>query len=531
MTEVQVEAQGGEYESRVLAARCSNSYVFLSIFVATALWLAFSIPSIFSMALWVFADRGSFLHLDDLVTKGHRVAIDVYYNYGLLPVLVQRVIFAIFGAGYMPILVAGLIYAAALGALWAAILRRMTRNTYAILGSLTIIPFLIWNNPNLPYVGVNLAIFGALLLILQGRYNLALASAAVGALSVPSLPLAMFLGIACIIVAEWALEGDFKPASLIASLLPGLATYTLVASLLAAVFGWHSLIATILPVSGSAYYEAQGWGFGGHALHEYLAPSYLNFAGLLRYWLGGDRVLWWGASTLAITIFGIMATTRMVRAERIEPCMVFVAACSAMHAVFVIFAYGSPQQHTVYDPILLAGVLGGIFFLQLGRWRKPLFIAFIGLSAFTNLGELRHGLLAWRDVARTPATAGLMANPEFAKEWGAIVDRSKRSQLFLLSYSSGPGHYFPTVHSPQPWFLMHGMIYPSEWKTVLNEVRKADLIAVDWRSYDFVQTDGDLRLLLSGLCVESETENFIIFNRHGNSKQCLPAMRHIKWKQ
>jgi multisubunit Na+/H+ antiporter MnhF subunit len=530
MSPVNIQDRNGQRKLRAITSRCSNSFIFVSIFSATTFWLILSIPSIFSMDLWIFADRGSFLHLDDLITRGQRVAIDVYYNYGLFPVLVQRIIFSAFGAGYVPILALGLIYAVALGALWAAILTRMTRNTWTVLGSLTIIPFLIWNNPNLPYVCVNLAIFGSLLLILKERYDLALAAAAVGALSVPSLPLAMFLGIACVIVAEWALQGEFKLGSLIARLAPGLGTYVLLAALLAEVFGWRSLMATILPISGSTYYKSQGWGFGGHALLEYLAPSYLNFSGLLRYWLGGDRVPWWTASTIVLTVFGVMATARIIRGRQIDARMVFVAACSAMHVAFFAFAYGPPQQHLLYDPILLAGVIGGIFLLPLRRWRQPLFIGFVALSAFTNLGELRHGLLAWRNVTRSPATAGLMANPEFVKEWTTILDRSKQARLFLLSYSSGPRHYFPTVHSPEPWFLMHGMIFPAQWNTVLKEVRTADIVVIDSKSYEFVERDTDLIPLLGPMCAESETDNFIIFTRNKAVGRCLSKLRHIKWQ-
>ncbi len=359
----------GQRELRHIPPQCSNSFILFLILSTIALWLILSIPSIFSMSLWIFSDRGSFLHLDTLIRRGESAGIVVYYIYGLLPVLVQRVLFLAFGTGYMPVLVAGLIYAAALGALWAAILGRMTRDTCAVLGSLTLIPFLIWNNPNLPYVCVNLSIFGALLLILKGRYDLALAAAAVGALSVPSLPLALFVGIAGVIVAEWALEGEFKLGSLVARLAPGFGTYAVLAALLASVFGWRSMMATILPVSGGAFYMAQGWGFGGNSLLEYLAPSYLNFTGLLRYWLGGDRVPWWVASTVATAVFGVLATGRMIRIRQVEGRMVFIAACSAMHIVFLLFAYGSAQQHLVFDPILLAGVMGGIFWLPLERWR------------------------------------------------------------------------------------------------------------------------------------------------------------------
>ncbi len=157
-------------------------------------------------------------------------------------------------------------------------------------------------------------------------------------------------------------------------------------------------------------------------------------------------------------------------------------------------------------------------------------IAFVALSAFTNLGELRHSLLSWRDVTRSPVTAGLMANREFVKEWSAIVGRSKRSRLFLLSYSSGPQHYFPTVRSPEPWFLVRGTIFPAQWASVLREVRMAQVVAVDSKVYGFVEGDADLRQLLATMCPESETDNFIIFNRNTNGQRCLSNLQHIDWR-
>jgi multisubunit Na+/H+ antiporter MnhF subunit len=313
-------------------------------------------------------------------------------------------------------------------------------------------------------------------------------------------------------------------------LAPGLGAYVLVAALLAIVFGWSSLTATMLPVSGGALYRSAGWGFGTHALGGYLAPPGLNFVRLLRYWAGGDGVPWWVASTIAITGFGVMAAVRIISHRRVEPRMVFIAACSAMHIVFLIFAYGAPQQHMVFDPILVAGVMGGIFFLPLNRWRNPLLIAFLGLSAFTDLGVLRHALLSWRDdVTRTPATAGLMANRQFSEEWRAILERSKQTRLFLLSYGSGPHHYFPTVRSPEPWIIAPGLNYVSEWDGVLREVQMADVVAVDSRSYDMVRNNAELRFLFSTKCAESETDNFIVFNGNKSAGICLSDVRHLKW--
>src|SRR4051812_32930856 len=54
---------------------------------------AVSWPILLSFRLWVLQDRSSFLNLSYLLDEGRILGVDTYYSYGLLPVLLQEVLF------------------------------------------------------------------------------------------------------------------------------------------------------------------------------------------------------------------------------------------------------------------------------------------------------------------------------------------------------------------------------------------------------------------------------------------------------
>src|SRR5580765_3424911 len=168
----------------------------------TLLFLA-SWPVVFSLDLWAFADRGSLLNLDYLLDQHLRLGVDTFYSYGLLPVLLQHGLFAVFGRGYWP-MVGSTVAVMLLMALRRARLLRYVNSRWLCLAAVVVLtPTILWVNPNFPYSLVDLSMMYALLLVLEGRTDLALAVSAIGCFSVPSLPLALTAMLALLIVLEW----------------------------------------------------------------------------------------------------------------------------------------------------------------------------------------------------------------------------------------------------------------------------------------------------------------------------------------
>jgi len=158
----------------------------LSIFLVAFFGLFFlSWPTVLSLDLWVFKDRGSFLNLDTLLGQHLRLGVDAYYSYGLLPVWIQHLLFRVFGAGYGPLLGCTVVTIALMALFWALLLRHLPEERIWLLAIVALCPIVIWVNPNFPYSLVQLSMLFALWLVLENRLSAALAVSMIGCLSVP----------------------------------------------------------------------------------------------------------------------------------------------------------------------------------------------------------------------------------------------------------------------------------------------------------------------------------------------------------
>jgi hypothetical protein len=81
----------------------------------------------------------------------------------------------------------------------------------------------------------------------------------------------------------------------------------------------------------------------------------------------------------------------MIRWRTLDPAEIFVLFCAIVQVVFVSFAYGVPDSHLIYDPLLAAGVLVGIATMIPARLRAALLIVMrAGAPHLAGLARLRH---------------------------------------------------------------------------------------------------------------------------------------------
>jgi len=358
---------------------------FLVIFAAS--W-----PIVLSFDLWVFKDRASFLNLDYLLDEHFELGVDAGYSYGLLPVLVQHLVFAVFGRGYWP-MIGCTVGALLLGAVfWARLVGHLPDAKVGLVAVLALAPILLWVNPNFPYSLVLLSILFALLFVLERRLDLAMAVSVLGWLSVPSLPLVLTALLFLLIVVQWWLDGERSAAVLARQLGPGVVTFVVAAALLAVVFGARSLLATVLPIRGAAMYKSVHYG-----LPQILV--FLHPGGERPTYCLSNRAGWWIASTLAIFAFSAWAAWRSLRERSLEPRRTVILLCGLLHAFFVFVAYGPSTQHVIYDPLLALGVLLGLCFVPLGAHGRSLLAVFLGLAVLGDWAQVRETETAWRQTA------------------------------------------------------------------------------------------------------------------------------------
>lgn|GEM_PF-3302856 len=484
-----------------------------SVFLVAFFGLFFlSWPTVLSLDLWAFKDRGSFLNLDTLLGRQLRLGVDAYYSYGLLPVWIQHLLFRVFGAGYGPLLGCTVVTIALMALFWALLLRHLPAERIWLLAIVALCPIVIWVNPNFPYSLVQLSMLFALWLVLESRLSAALAVSMVGCLSVPSLTLALSFFISLLIFANWWTEGERKLGALARQIAPGLVTYALGAALLAWVFGTSSFIASALPLLGMQFYKAVHYGTIG-ALLEFLHPSGQTLKYLILYY-AGTPVTWWVLATLLLFYFGARSVRAVWAEKKIQPKHAVVLICAVMQAIFAFHGYGVPGQEIVYSPWLLAAVLVGASQLPHEIFRKGILILLAAIGLLGTAAQARRTLIDWRTSVKNADTANLYAHADWVKDWSDVLQLSQGSKLFLFSYGTGQHHYFPSIESPNVWFVRTGQMFPADKQRVLSQLQNAEIVVEDLGgATSFIDYDPDVQRYLGQMCLTDVTPNFQIWRK------------------
>jgi hypothetical protein len=476
-------------------------------------------PTERSFDLWVFKDRGSFLHLDVLLDQQRRIGVDSFYIYGLLPVALQRVLFDVFGRGPLPLMGCHLAYLLLSAAAWTAIVRRLSRPRLWTIVVMVLVAIAVWVNPNLPYVLVQLSLLCSVACLLHQRYALAIAISAIGCWSVPTVTLlasALLVGIACLV---WLADRERSTKSLVSMLAPGAAAYLGLGLLFVGIFGVQSVIATALPFQGMAFYRTIDFGMFT-TLKSFLFPGTYLGDSPWRYYLC-DRATWWVIGVLLLTGLALYEAVLMMRARRLDPGSLAVIFCAVVHAVFAVFAYGTPPQHIIYDPIIIAGVIIGLDKLPLSPWRSLFIAIFVGTGALGQLNQASFNYFLWRSTHPSPQTAAFYAPADMVENWSRIVALSQSRRVLLLSYSTGIKDYFPSIDNADVWTLQAGEIFESERQQLLVKMRAAEVIVEDLSGpTGLFESDRDVVRELSRLCLVEKNLTFVTWQRPTGAAPC-----------
>jgi hypothetical protein len=482
--------------------------LFGIVLLVFAILIAGSLPDVLSLDLWVFKDRGSLLNMDRLIDQGLRPGIDAYYSYGLLPLLIQRVLFRLFGRDFWPILACNLIYFLLIAAGWTLVIRALSRHRLWMLVLAALSPLVISVNPTLPYSLVMLSMLWALVLVLYGRGSWALAVAAVGCVSVPSVPLVLAALLVVMIVIEWWLDGSRRIGGLVWRLLPGAVTYGLLVSVLVAAFGIGPMLATATPLTGMAFYKSVHYSLFGSAM-AFLHPPGTGVGYYLQ-----SPVVWFVVGELMVWGLGVAAITLMIRRRRLLPAAMVVVLCAALEAFYVFAAFGSVSQHGFYDQLIVAGVVIGLATLPVGLLRAPLLTLFVVCGLFGHILQLRWTVSTWRYQRPVSDPAPLFARLDWSAEWRQILALAAQHHLLLLSYGTGVQQYFPQVHSPEVWFLQVGQLLPADHARLMRQIAGSDVLVEDLTGpTDFIDHDPAIQSDLSTMCRSQTLSYFRVWTR------------------
>jgi hypothetical protein len=481
-------------------------WLILGVFAAIVL---LSWPILLSFDLWVLKDRGNLLSVD-LLAQQWRLGVDTYYAYGLLPVLLQHLAFLPFGRGYLPMIALDVPYYMLLAVFWARVVRHTPRPQRWLLAVLAMSPILVWVNPNFPYVLVQLSLLFAVLFVLEDRLDLALCASAAGCYCVPSLPYVASGVIFGLVVARWWHDPDRTLMRLLRTLAPAIATFVVLGIVLAGVYGFASVVATLSPFSGMEFYREMRFGlFNRGSGLDFLYPQ--NVAP--KYYLANPAG-WWIASSLTLFVFACLAACNMFKQRSWRGPAAAVLLCALIHGFFAFRAYGTPPQHTIYDPVLAAGILIGLASLPLARFRYAAMALLVGLGLLGNWGQVHGTWSAWRQTHRFPTTLGLYAQTGWEREWADVVAQSASQHLMLLSYSTSAHHYFPTIQTADAWTVQTGQLLPADMERLLAKIAAADIVVEDLSGPTrLFEEDPQVGAALREFCLASSTPNFKTYRK------------------
>jgi hypothetical protein len=445
----------------------------LGLTLIVTLRAVFSLPSELSFHNFAFMDLGGFQHVDRLIGEGLRPGVDFGYTYGLLPLLIQHGVFAIFGTSHWPTLGMLVLYLIAMLIFWTLLTREIGQSwvNFGILLGLSemMIFFAPWP-PTLAHMLMKISIAFSLYLIMRQRFSLALSIAALGALAVPSIPIVLTGIIALIIAWEWWRKPGRSVRRLAIQFVPAATAYVCCVLLMIPFFGWRSVSQSLLPVGGAKLYRAMNFGIFGQGKY-FLHPPGAS----LGYYLFTPAGMWILCSGLLV-VFGCLAALKIARTSTVTGTSLLVVVCCALHLIFVFAAYGNAFSYELFSFFLTAGIVAGISSLADRRLKIAASSFLLVFGLLSQFGELKEALQMWRSESRSPATAFLYAPNDFQPEWKGVLSAVQNRRVFLISYGMGVDVYYPEIGTPQSWLLLPGLPLPREDSYVLQQIQAADVV-------------------------------------------------------
>lgn len=444
-----------------------RQYCFLAVLLVahTAVFLA-QLPTSYEFANFVFFDPGVTLRTDKLIQQGYLPTIDFGYPYSLLPLLLGRIFFALFGRTPIAyILFMFLAEAAILVGLW-----RLARQ-----GGWLIAALLIAAMPHaiIPvYVHLTHPLEAALIIhaiadLVVGRRARALALATVCLFVKPSMAYVLGFLILLLAIVRMIRQREIWPPFL-HFLRPALFTGIACLTISSAYFGLVPTVSALIPINGAQSYKALGFGFFANGRTFWL-PKLGNAAQFAKYY-SLTPAGFWIICTVLLAILGLASLIKLVNAttEKHET-LAIIAIC---HFVFLFAFFGWPGSWAYYSSLLVAGTILG---LATFRIRPVMILAIILIALAGNIERYQITVNAWKWMKRSPESAGLWAFQNQQEEWNYARKLAGERKIFYLNNGCAELLY-PNVDSPISFFLSPDQQAPIEYDRIRQQLEQASIV-------------------------------------------------------
>jgi hypothetical protein len=489
-------------------------------------------PLLYNFNNFAFWDSGSYLVAHYLLEHGNQPLSYFGWQYGLLPLLLQDLGFHLFGASPASFLCLSvpcvLTVAIVMGRI--ALLERTAAGRILVILSL---PLMLAFQPDLPHSLEPALLSLGLLAQFKGQHERALAYATAACFTKPSmgylygLVLLLFLYLdshpsmalpdcensrprrICARARRIETTGSasgwagLRLSPTMAALMPSVCTAFGLFFLLSAVFGWKSVLHSLLPLSGARAYHALHLGWSG------VAMQLLYFPGVKLGYYIGTPVAFWVIATVYLTAAAVAVWVTARNRWQWVANREIILTCATLHLGFIALFYGFPASWTYYAYMLVAGILAA------AAW--PAGRTMIGilcmLAALANYSGVCSALSAWTRMQATASTAGLFALSGERAEWNQVVSIAQHDNPALFTNLGEAQLLFPWLNAPTGAFFVAGVATGNEIRREQQVLRTAGTMIVptipglgnsisDWPGTEFSHVLEGMTLVFKGTYFE-----------------------------
>jgi hypothetical protein len=430
-----------------------------------------------SFDFWAFSDSGANLTVQNLLKQGLTPAVDFGYHYGLLPLLIGRFWFALFGS--TPLACGLLMTSATLLICFA--LARFAISLRLGLPSLTLLflalPIATETGPNLAHVLEAALISNALADQAAQNHERSLALAGAAAFAKPSM--AYLYGGLLLLSIAWHLRiaGKLTLHALWRAVQPTMVMVLVIGVLLVSVYGAPPLLKTLVPMEGIRAYTALNYGFLREGRNLWHPP------GARVGYYAGTVAGFWLAGTLWLAVCALSAASKLWRASTNGETNAgdeMIVCCALLHTSFIVLFFGSAFSWIYYCYVLVMGVAATAAF---GRTSK--YLVFM-LAVISALGQKASFVGDYRLRSMGEAseeTAYLWATTPERREWQQVLrllhDRHNADgKAVVLDEQGCVELLYSGFATPTTLYLFPGLATPKEVDRKLKQLSKASMVVV-----------------------------------------------------
>jgi hypothetical protein len=455
-------------ESAATERRPWETYWLSGFFIAEVVALTFLQAPNELFFRFAFSDSGTSLTIDNLVRRGYSPTIDFGYIYGLLPLLINRIWFAILGVSpgscQEAILVCDVALAWGLARFAAA--QRVGWVGVALLA--LAMPDLLRSSYDVLVQALEPALLvHALAEVARGRRDRALALVTAAAFVKPSM--SYVFGVYLLMATALTIDRR-EIAAWRRALGPALVTGAGLALLLGAVYGFRPLVHTLIPTAGIEVYRQSHFGFFHGIGRDFWYRPGAGLRGYLRYEIG-----YWLAGTFVLIGGGLESLVRLLRRDvvKVPHNDEVVLGCALLHVTFVTLFFAHRFSWKYYLCLFLLGLAA----LVPRSRRHALIIAVIAAMVLvTDRAWVQALVHDWRARAPSATTLGLWATAEDRREWARVLQLTRGDRPVLLAECEGATLLFPQFAPPEASYVVPGHPLPAEVRRKATQLASALVI-------------------------------------------------------